>query len=244
MTGAGVLTKFLRHVLQLHEMVARIPGATWRPGLPESMNAPNVEAPNGNTPTPHEAFVQAVSYKYDLDTTVPNVQVLHANGFSSPQSASVPDSCVIRSPQGVSSPHVSRSQVSSPHQVSSPRVEQVRDHRGLPFRVGSVMSAANSALEGGSVGSETVQQEEDEGQSVQDSFPTENGREPETEWVEQDEPGVYITLVALQGGGKDLKRVRFRYQSGSLLPQISNEGLNGWLCGLVGITSYDLHETE
>ncbi|KAK6233521.1 hypothetical protein QUC31_005927 [Theobroma cacao] len=29
------------------------------------------------------------------------------------------------------------------------------------------------------------------------------------EWVEQDEPGVYITLVALPGGVKDLKRVRF-----------------------------------
>jgi hypothetical protein len=31
------------------------------------------------------------------------------------------------------------------------------------------------------------------------------------EWVEQDEPGVYITLVSLHGGAKDLKRVRFRY---------------------------------
>ncbi|WKA02016.1 hypothetical protein VitviT2T_020257 [Vitis vinifera] len=29
------------------------------------------------------------------------------------------------------------------------------------------------------------------------------------EWVEQDEPGVYITLVSLPGGVKDLKRVRF-----------------------------------
>ncbi|CAN0916999.1 PH, RCC1 and FYVE domains-containing protein 1 [Linum grandiflorum] len=29
------------------------------------------------------------------------------------------------------------------------------------------------------------------------------------EWVEQDEPGVYITLVLLPGGAKDLKRVRF-----------------------------------
>ncbi|EFJ08457.1 hypothetical protein SELMODRAFT_185380 [Selaginella moellendorffii] len=29
------------------------------------------------------------------------------------------------------------------------------------------------------------------------------------EWVEQDQPGVYITLTALPGGGKDLKRVRF-----------------------------------
>ncbi|XP_039048525.1 PH, RCC1 and FYVE domains-containing protein 1-like isoform X2 [Hibiscus syriacus] len=31
----------------------------------------------------------------------------------------------------------------------------------------------------------------------------------ETEWVEQDEPGVYITLTSLPGGAKDLKRVRF-----------------------------------
>jgi len=34
---------------------------------------------------------------------------------------------------------------------------------------------------------------------------------PENEWVEQDEPGVYITFVSLPGGIKDLKRVRFRY---------------------------------
>jgi len=35
----------------------------------------------------------------------------------------------------------------------------------------------------------------------------------EKEWVEQDEPGVYITLTALAGGARDLKRVRFRYNS-------------------------------
>lgn len=33
----------------------------------------------------------------------------------------------------------------------------------------------------------------------------------DTEGVEQDEPGVYITLTSLPGGVKDLKRVRFRY---------------------------------
>lgn len=37
----------------------------------------------------------------------------------------------------------------------------------------------------------------------------ENGHHPSAEWVEQYEPGVYITFVALTGGGKDLKRVRF-----------------------------------
>lgn len=37
----------------------------------------------------------------------------------------------------------------------------------------------------------------------------------ENEWVEQDEPGVYITLTALAGGARDLKRVRFRYYNSS-----------------------------
>ncbi|KAB2606257.1 E3 ubiquitin-protein ligase HERC2-like [Pyrus ussuriensis x Pyrus communis] len=37
----------------------------------------------------------------------------------------------------------------------------------------------------------------------------ENESHHETEWVEQDEPGVYITLTSLPGGAKDLKRVRF-----------------------------------
>ena len=32
----------------------------------------------------------------------------------------------------------------------------------------------------------------------------------EAEWIEQFEPGVYITLVALVDGSRDLKRVRFR----------------------------------
>lgn len=36
-------------------------------------------------------------------------------------------------------------------------------------------------------------------------------KDGEEEWVEQDEPGVYITLTSLPGGIIDLKRVRFRY---------------------------------
>lgn len=36
-------------------------------------------------------------------------------------------------------------------------------------------------------------------------------KESESEYVEQDDPGVYITLTNLPGGVKDLKRVRFRY---------------------------------
>ncbi|XP_052180363.1 protein Brevis radix-like 4 [Diospyros lotus] len=36
-----------------------------------------------------------------------------------------------------------------------------------------------------------------------------NASDLETEWVEQDEPGVYITIRALPGGRKELRRVRF-----------------------------------
>lgn len=37
-----------------------------------------------------------------------------------------------------------------------------------------------------------------------------NASDLEPEWVEQDEPGVYITIGALPGGKRELKRVRFR----------------------------------
>ncbi|XP_052109016.1 protein Brevis radix-like 4 [Arachis duranensis] len=36
-----------------------------------------------------------------------------------------------------------------------------------------------------------------------------NATDLDTEWVEQDEPGVYITIRALPGGKKELRRVRF-----------------------------------
>lgn len=36
-----------------------------------------------------------------------------------------------------------------------------------------------------------------------------NASDTETEWVEQDEPGVYITIRALPGGTRELRRVRF-----------------------------------
>lgn len=37
-----------------------------------------------------------------------------------------------------------------------------------------------------------------------------NASDLETEWVEQDEPGVYITIRQLADGTRELRRVRFR----------------------------------
>ncbi|KAE8669508.1 MOB kinase activator-like 1-like [Hibiscus syriacus] len=39
-----------------------------------------------------------------------------------------------------------------------------------------------------------------------------NGSQAEADWIEKYEPGVYITLVALQDGTRDLKRVRFNWR--------------------------------
>lgn len=39
-----------------------------------------------------------------------------------------------------------------------------------------------------------------------------NGSYLESEWVEHDEPGVYLTIRALPDGRKELRRVRFRYE--------------------------------
>ncbi|XP_078442230.1 PH, RCC1 and FYVE domains-containing protein 1-like isoform X2 [Wolffia australiana] len=69
--------------------------------------------------------------------------------------------------------------------------------------------------------------------SMDDSENTRNGTKyingdisaAATEWVEQDEPGVYITFISLSGGARDLKRVRFSAAgSGSARSKPSNGG--------------------
>ncbi|KAJ6920216.1 hypothetical protein NC651_013966 [Populus alba x Populus x berolinensis] len=52
-------------------------------------------------------------------------------------------------------------------------------------------------------------QDSDNGMKSRDSSLVANGNQVEAEWIEQYEPGVYITLVALRDGTRDLKRVRF-----------------------------------
>lgn len=57
--------------------------------------------------------------------------------------------------------------------------------------------------------------EEDEMETEADrsddmSVSVSNASDQEREWVEEDEPGVYITIRALPGGVRELRRVRFR----------------------------------
>ncbi|XP_031284674.1 PH, RCC1 and FYVE domains-containing protein 1-like [Pistacia vera] len=52
-------------------------------------------------------------------------------------------------------------------------------------------------------------QDGENGMNSRNSAMAVNGNQVEAEWIEQYEPGVYITLVALRDGTRDLKRVRF-----------------------------------
>ncbi|PPR80805.1 hypothetical protein GOBAR_AA39906 [Gossypium barbadense] len=53
-----------------------------------------------------------------------------------------------------------------------------------------------------------------------------NASDMETEWVEQDEPGVYITIRALPGGTRELRRVRFRYAVCFSSVKLANNSIN------------------
>ncbi|XVE55183.1 hypothetical protein DITRI_Ditri03aG0139100 [Diplodiscus trichospermus] len=68
---------------------------------------------------------------------------------------------------------------------------------------GSSVSEAVGDRESGSFG------DGENGMKSRNSALVANGNQVEAEWIEQYEPGVYITLVALRDGTRDLKRVRF-----------------------------------
>ncbi|KAK8572221.1 hypothetical protein V6N13_047833 [Hibiscus sabdariffa] len=67
----------------------------------------------------------------------------------------------------------------------------------------SSLAAAVDERESGSFG------DGENGMKSRNSALVANGNQVEAEWIEQYEPGVYITLVALRDGTRDLKRVRF-----------------------------------
>lgn len=50
-----------------------------------------------------------------------------------------------------------------------------------------------------------------EGDQSEEELSISNASDLETEWIEEDEPGVYITIRALPGGSRELRRIRFRY---------------------------------
>jgi hypothetical protein len=165
----------------------------------------HLDVPNGShlmattdlMPSPDGEGPQSVPRKYNVSSVTNNLHVTDANGVISPHSVS--------SPTSVSELY----NFGSPRSVSSPHGVAGSDFGGVRGRVLAAMRVTNTK-EGERNGLEPAQPNDEGGRTVGSSFSSDNGREPETEWVEQDEPGVYITLTTLPGGGRDLKRVRFR----------------------------------
>lgn len=76
-------------------------------------------------------------------------------------------------------------------------------HRG-------VWESRSSSMSEGANSSGPLLDSESNTRSRSSALPGNNDNQVEAEWIEQYEPGVYITLMALRDGTRDLKRVRFR----------------------------------
>lgn len=97
------------------------------------------------------------------------------------------------------------SSVNSQDLLTSNEREDFSDHK-LPNSNGGVQGGSNSV----GPDKEPVQfQGGENGMKHRNLTVPTNPNQVEAEWIEQYEPGVYITLVALQDGTRDLKRVRF-----------------------------------
>ncbi|KAK3030363.1 hypothetical protein RJ639_038319, partial [Escallonia herrerae] len=79
----------------------------------------------------------------------------------------------------------------------------------LPNVGGGIRYGSSSMLEAGQNKDSGPPQDGESGMKTGDSALPANANQVEAEWIEQYEPGVYITLVALRDGTRDLKRVRF-----------------------------------
>ncbi|CAA0293933.1 unnamed protein product [Arabidopsis thaliana] len=92
----------------------------------------------------------------------------------------------------------------------TPPLERERPHRNIPGSSGFASTPKLSSISGtktetssidGSARSSSVDRSEEVSVS--------NASDMESEWVEQDEPGIYITIRALPDGNRELRRVRF-----------------------------------
>lgn len=103
--------------------------------------------------------------------------------------------------------------------VQGPLTPYGRDNRSdvrLPYGNGDAQARNSGASETADTRESGSVLESENGSKSRSPAAPGNSNQVEAEWIEQYEPGVYITLVALRDGTRDLKRVRFRYLCSSL----------------------------
>lgn len=121
-------------------------------------------------------------------------------------------SSFLASPASVDSATTNRVQVSTQLLREPPGGNGRDDHPGARLTNGSLgVRTSNSSVSEVADEKESGRPQDGEnGMKSRNSTLVANGNQVEAEWIEQYEPGVYITLVALRDGTRDLKRVRFR----------------------------------
>ena len=93
-------------------------------------------------------------------------------------------------------------------QFTSDGIDDDSDVR-LSYGHRGVWESRSSSMSEGANSSGPLLDSESNTRSRSSALPS-NDDQVEAEWIEQYEPGVYITLMALRDGTRDLKRVRFR----------------------------------
>uniref|UniRef100_A0A5B7B5U0 Uncharacterized protein n=1 Tax=Davidia involucrata TaxID=16924 RepID=A0A5B7B5U0_DAVIN len=170
---------------------------------------------------------------YDADSTraacLPNglePNGIHYPGANGEHHSDSIDSSYLASPMGIDSATMNGTQVptellrdppgsneTSPyHQNQGILTSSGRDdHQDvrLPNDSGRSQAGAGNVLEAVDSKESGPFQDGENGVKSRNPALVSNGNQVEAEWIEQYEPGVYITLVALLDGTRDLKRVRF-----------------------------------
>ncbi|GAV70170.1 RCC1 domain-containing protein/FYVE domain-containing protein/BRX domain-containing protein/BRX_N domain-containing protein [Cephalotus follicularis] len=132
-----------------------------------------------------------------------------ANGEGHLRSDSI-SSSIFASPSGIDSTTINGIQCHTQLHRDPSRTNGKDEHPDVRLSNGggAVQVTSTSVSEVDGIDSVPFQDGEN-GMKSRNSPMAANGNQVEAEWIEQYEPGVYISLVALQDGSRDLKRVRF-----------------------------------
>ncbi|KAF5749800.1 Regulator of chromosome condensation (RCC1) family with FYVE zinc finger domain isoform 1 [Tripterygium wilfordii] len=120
-------------------------------------------------------------------------------------------SSFLASPTETNNATTNGTQVPTQLSIDPPIAHRGDDHRDfrLPNGSGGVLVSSHSGTVSVDGKESGAFQDNENGLKSKSSAVSTNGNQVEAEWIEQYEPGVYITLVALHDGTRDLKRVRF-----------------------------------
>lgn len=167
---------------QLRDMGERLPAGVYDSNNLRPLHLPNGLEPNGNH------FPDAYG-------------VRHSRSDSSSTISDATPRYSLRDQHGANEPH--------PFQHRGNFIPNGRDDPDARMSNASGGQTSRSSLSETVDGSSGPLQDGENGMKTGNSRLASNGNQVEAEWIDQYEPGVYITLTALRDGTRELKRVRF-----------------------------------